>query len=86
MRTAVLYYISYSAGGARALGAIGSGLNMLLTAPEKLGRHPNLCWERACSGTAVVALAMACVRARDCWRTMTAQRPVQTKKSCQPAT
>jgi hypothetical protein len=34
MRTAVLYYISYSAGGTRALGAIGSGLNMLLTAAD----------------------------------------------------
>ena len=35
MRAAVLYYVIYSAGGARALGAIGFGLNMLLTAAEK---------------------------------------------------
>ena len=32
MRAAVLYDISYSAGGALALGAIDFGLNMLLTA------------------------------------------------------
>ena len=43
MRAAVVYYISCSAGGARALGEIGFGLNILAHRPDEVNCDPEVC-------------------------------------------
>ena len=59
---------------------------MLLTAARLNGCHQNLCWGRAYSGFAVRVLAMACVKARDCWRTLAVHLTITNKKSPESAT